>query len=737
MKSWIKKAALLGSLMTLNGLTQPAHAEKYALLVGVTKLPSAPRDKWLNGPANDLMLMRHTLTTKLGYKDENILTIGGTPECTDATAANIAKVFRSQLIDKCKPGDYALFYYSGHGTQIPDQNGDEADAKDEAIVPRDAGNTIESYITDDQLSDWTAKIKAKETLVILDSCHSGTGLRGGATPKFIDADQLGFKMPAATKDLNVAFLKASNKLNGTSKDLNAATGFDDVERKRDASANSNVILLSGCRADQTSSDYPFLLSDDEKEVNEFLDQIKKDKYCVGAKQNPFTGALTFMTLNTILTSKEGISYADLIKSISLKLQKNKFDQVPQLEGNGTDNPAFGVTNAAPTPPVVQPAPPVVQTPQPAPITQPTPATPQPAQPTPPPTTQPAVQTVALNGTAAQVLSVTGDSAQIQIGAGLELVPNSIFESASGGAVSVISNTRTDAAGTVGTARIVRGSVRAGDKLNETFHFVATKKLRVALIGNGSDGAKAALAQKIGALDFVQIVDLQAPHEAELEFSQRGANDGLRLNIYRNQQQLPAISGADVSEVFPKIGKVLENLYTVNQLVGMENPQAAMKVDLQVNGKDYDTIKVNDTVSFTARAERDCYLYLVDVDPAGKVTVLFPNKYAVNNKLRGGETTSLPAPNLYRLRVAGPAGGEAIKAIITESPLRLEVLEAAGGEIATLQGSGASIATALLAQLKRELNGGARGIEVLPPDARDQPITTAGWATDIVLLTIKD
>jgi hypothetical protein len=131
------------------------------------------------------------------------------------------------------------------------------------------------------------------------------------------------------------------------------------------------------------------------------------------------------------------------------------------------------------------------------------------------------------------------------------------------------------------------------------------------------------------------------------------------------------------------------------------------------------------------------LYLVDIDPVGKVTVLFPNKYAANNKLRAGETTNLPAPNLYRLRVAGPAGGEAVKAIVTEAPLRLEVLEAAGGEIATLQGNGSDIASTLLAQLKRELNGGARGIEVLPPDAREQPITTEGWATDIVLLTIKD
>lgn len=731
MKTGFRRIALLGVVVAASAFAQTAHAEKYALLVGMTKTPSAPREKWLNGPANDVEMMRTVLVSTMGFKDENIMTVGGTPECADATAAGITKAFRTQLIEKTKPGDYALFFYSGHGTELPDQNGDEADGKDEALVPFDAGNTIQSYISDDQLGDWTSQIKASETLVILDSCHSGTGLRGGGgVPKFLNAEDLGFKWPVgANKSLGATFKQLVNKNpKGTGN-----SGFEqEIGQKRDATATNgapHVILLSGCRADQTSEEKPYLLSDDEKEQQAFLEQYKKDHYCVGTKVNPFIGALTFMILRAILTSPKGLSYTELHKKVALDLQKAGLEQVPQLEGEGTDKPAFAATDeapatpTAPTPAVVTPpaqtAPPV----QPAP---PTPATPV----TPPVAVKPPATQAPLNGVAAQVISVAGDTAQIQVGPPLELVPGSIFESASGAALRVLSAT--------GTARIVRGSVRAGDKLYETFHFVATKKLRVALLGDGPNNAKATLSQRIGALDFVQIVEAGAPHEAELEFSQRGgAGDSLRLNLYRNQQQLPAISGADVDEVFPKIGRALENLYTVNQLVAMDNPKAAMKVDLQVNGKDFETIKINDTIAFTARAERDCYLYLVDVDPAGKVTVLFPNKYAGNNKLRGGETTNLPAPNLYRLRVAGPAGGEAVKAIVTESPLRLEVLEAAGGEIAALQGNGSDIATALLAQLKRELNGGARGIEVLPGDPRSQPITTEGWATDIVLLTIKD
>lgn len=295
--------------------------------------------------------------------------------------------------------------------------------------------------------------------------------------------------------------------------------------------------------------------------------------------------------------------------------------------------------------------------------------------------------------------------------------------------------RDEFARTRSSARILRGKANAGDVLNETFHFVATKKLRVAVLGTAPGDARTQIIKRLGALDFVQSVDAALPHDAELEFATRG--NGIRLNVYRNQQQLPPIAGADVDEIFPKIGQTLENLYTVNQLVALDNPAAKLKVDLQVNSKDFDTAKIGGLITFSARADQDCYLYLLDVDPAGKVTLLFPNKYAPENKLRAGIATNLPAPNLFRLRAAGPAGGEAVKAIVTTAPLKLEVLEAANGEIAALAGNGASIAGELLAQPKRELNGGARGIEVLAGDPRDQPITTEGWATDIVLLTIRD
>lgn len=70
------------------------------------------------------------------------------------------------------------FHYSGHGTQVKDRNGDEADGKDEAICClNDACNYI-TNMTDDQLRyDIASKLPEGCLLFgIMDCCHSGTVL---------------------------------------------------------------------------------------------------------------------------------------------------------------------------------------------------------------------------------------------------------------------------------------------------------------------------------------------------------------------------------------------------------------------------------------------------------------------------------------------------------------------------------------------------------------------------------
>lgn len=78
--------------------------------------------------------------------------------------------------NKMKPGQTLMVLISGHGTQVPDQNGDEIDGKDEMIVVDDF-----IAIRDDELYKEIVlpEMKRPEHLrvklrLVTDTCHSGT-----------------------------------------------------------------------------------------------------------------------------------------------------------------------------------------------------------------------------------------------------------------------------------------------------------------------------------------------------------------------------------------------------------------------------------------------------------------------------------------------------------------------------------------------------------------------------------
>ena len=71
------------------------------------------------------------------------------------------------------------FTYSGHGTQLWDNSGEEADLYDEALCLWDRPGGIQC-ITDDTLRELLQKIRGS-VFVILDSCYSG-GMERAALP---------------------------------------------------------------------------------------------------------------------------------------------------------------------------------------------------------------------------------------------------------------------------------------------------------------------------------------------------------------------------------------------------------------------------------------------------------------------------------------------------------------------------------------------------------------------------
>ena len=159
--------------------------ESRALLIGINDYQAndAPPEQiagqtWipedLNGARNDIALMRQILISRFGFPERNIRIL----EDSAATRAAILEAL-SAIVEQTAEDDVAYIHFSGHGSQVRDQNGDESDNLDETILPADARTGSVPDITDDELNAILGKLRARNSLVVLDSCHSGTATRGG------------------------------------------------------------------------------------------------------------------------------------------------------------------------------------------------------------------------------------------------------------------------------------------------------------------------------------------------------------------------------------------------------------------------------------------------------------------------------------------------------------------------------------------------------------------------------
>ena len=80
------------------------------------------------------------------------------------------------LIATSAPGDVLALQFAGHGTQLPDLNGDEEDNSDEAICPYDFADG--AFLIDDDIRELFSKIPdGVNVTCFFDCCHSGTATR--------------------------------------------------------------------------------------------------------------------------------------------------------------------------------------------------------------------------------------------------------------------------------------------------------------------------------------------------------------------------------------------------------------------------------------------------------------------------------------------------------------------------------------------------------------------------------
>ncbi|XP_052193446.1 metacaspase-1-like [Diospyros lotus] len=150
-----------------------AYGRKRAVLIGINY---HYQQKTLKGSVNDVRMMTYLLANRFGFPNESILVLTeeGDPYRMP-TKYNIQMALR-WLVQGCQSGDSLVFFYSGHGSQVPDRDGDESDGLDEALCPVDY--QTEGMILDDEINATIVRPlpHGVQLHAIIDTCKSGTFL---------------------------------------------------------------------------------------------------------------------------------------------------------------------------------------------------------------------------------------------------------------------------------------------------------------------------------------------------------------------------------------------------------------------------------------------------------------------------------------------------------------------------------------------------------------------------------
>jgi len=153
-------------------IPEDASGTRRAVMIGINYVGHAQGQ--LSGCHNDVLNMKKYIMDVHGFEEENIVVLMDDGIHSSPTASNMIQAYQ-QIVADSEDGDAIFLHYSGHGTKLRDDNGDEDDGYDEALVPVDF-NEGGGMIRDDDLFDILIKPLAQNVHMVslMDCCHSGT-----------------------------------------------------------------------------------------------------------------------------------------------------------------------------------------------------------------------------------------------------------------------------------------------------------------------------------------------------------------------------------------------------------------------------------------------------------------------------------------------------------------------------------------------------------------------------------
>lgn len=250
---------------------------KLALCIGINDYPGVEND--LSGCCNDA----EDWATELSRRAFEVRMLADSAASGAAIRTGIA-----DLLGRASAGDAVVITYSGHGTWVPDTDGDEPDQRDEALCPHDVA--ANGPIVDDELFTLFGTAQPGVRLVLIsDSCHSGTLTR--------------LSRPIGDSRCASRFLAPSTFLPPAATARAATTRHTSRAKPRSA-----ALLLAGCRDSEYSYDAMF-----------------------GGRPN---GAFTYVALTALATLPTDATYRDWLRAIRAQLPSQNYPQTPALQASG-------------------------------------------------------------------------------------------------------------------------------------------------------------------------------------------------------------------------------------------------------------------------------------------------------------------------------------------------------------------------------------------------------------------
>lgn len=298
-----------------------------ALLIGCTKYDHLDASLHLQGPGNDVLLMRDMLCERFGFSAERVVILAesiGQPD-SRPTRANIEREFR-RLGRDAVAGEQVLIFLAGHGSQQPDLNPSaddpEPDGLDEIFLPADVkgwdggAGKVPNAIVDDEFRAWLAEIEQRKATVtvIMDACHSGTMTRG---------------VDERARELPPGVLVPTDVMRKTQTQAARSSTSTAGEKTR------------GGRTPDVGFDAPSVVAIYAAQSSEVT--VEKLLPAEGQDRKPY-GLLTY-TMNQVLTrSTRPLTYRELVRQIQTQyVGSGRTFPTPMIEGKDRDREVLGLT----------------------------------------------------------------------------------------------------------------------------------------------------------------------------------------------------------------------------------------------------------------------------------------------------------------------------------------------------------------------------------------------------------